>query len=234
MFPKLHHPSTFLIVGPSGVGKTVFSTTFLHNLHMFDTEINRVHWYNSEIEALPKRGCLPGDLDIEYFNKLPESFENDSGDPLIVIIDDMMSEGSGSIAISNLFTKKSHHQSITALFLTQNIFHKNKYSRDISLNCSYIVLFKTIRGKSQLNTFFQQMYPDSWRQLQRIYKEVTLKPYSYLFIDLTQRTPDLLRFRTDIFKKHTTCYCPKELLNEENGATAETFKGKQIFALRTS
>lgn len=231
MYPKLHHPSTFIIAGPCGSGKTVFTCNFLHNLDLFDTEINRVHWYNSEMNALPKKENLPQHLDIEYFNKLPNHFENDHNEPLIIIIDDMMDEAGQSMAISNLFTKKSHHQSITVLYLTQNCFHKNKYSRDISLNSSYIVLFKTIRGKSQLNTLFQQMYPESWRELQKIYKEVTRKPYSYLFIDLTQSSPDLLRFRTDYFEKHTVCYCPLDLLNSENGAITETVKGKQVFSL---
>lgn len=195
---KLIHPARMLVTGPSSCGKTVFTCNLLHNLHMFNTKIKHVHWYNREINAIPKRETLPRNLEIEYFDNLPVSFENEIGEPLIVIIDDMMDEASGSIAISHLFTKKSHHQSITAIFLTQNCFHKNKYKQDISLNCSYLVLFKTIRGKSQLNTLFQQMYPESWRELQKIYKEITRKPHSYLFIDLTQGTPDLLRFRTDI------------------------------------
>lgn len=201
---------------------------------MFDKPIYRIHWYNTEIEALPKIETLPAHLEIEYFNKLPDSFENATGEPLMVIIDDMMHEASNNAATSQLFTKKSHHQSITALYLTQNCFHPSKHSRDISLNASYIILFKTIRGRSQLNTLFQQMYPESWKHLQKIYKEVTRKPHSYLFIDLTQNTPDLLRFRTDIFGEYITCYCPTELLNSENGTSAETFEGKQIFALHSS
>lgn len=180
---------------PQDVGKQYLHAIFLHNLHLFDTKINRVHWYNTELSALPERQQLPRHLEIEYFPKLPDSFENNTGEPLIIILDDLMHEsceggGKNSTAVSQLFTKKSHHQSITALFLTQNCFHASKQNRDISLNASYIILFKTIRGKSQLNTLFQQMYPESWKNLQKIYKEVTRVPHSYLFIDLTQKTPD--------------------------------------------
>lgn len=228
---KLQHTANFCLFGPSQSGKTVWVCTLLHNLHLFDTKIKQIHWYNAEINALPKRSSLPSNLDIQYFDKLPDSFENASGQPLMVIIDDFMHETSSNVA--QLFTKKTHHQSITALYLAQNAFQATKHNRDISLNASYIVLFKTIRGKSQLNTLFQQMYPENWKHLQKIYKEVTRKPYSYLFIDLTQKTPDLLRFRTDIFDKHIACFCPKELLNTENGATPETFEGKQIFALHS-
>lgn len=234
MYPKFKHPSAWQIIGPSGSGKSYFLCNLLHCLHLFDTEINKIHWYNTEIKALPLRENLPSHLDIKYFDKLPEKFENEYGEPLIVIIDDMMTEAAGSEAISHLYTKKSHHEGITCFYLTQNVFHKSKYSRDISLNCGYLVLFKTIRGKAQLNKLFQQMYPESWRQLQKIYKDVTRKPYTYLLMDLTPTTPDLLRFRTDIFNKQTTCFCPKELLNEENGAVAETVKGEQIFPLRST
>lgn len=214
-------------------GKSVFACNFLHNLHLFDTPITRVHWYNTELAALPKKTSLPQHLEVEYFNKIPDSFENESGEPLIVILDDLMHETSSNLAASQLFTKKSHHNSITVLYLTQNCFHTGKQNRDISLNASYMVLFKTIRGKSQLNTLFQQIYPENWKPLQKIYKEVTTRPYSYLFIDLTQNTNDLLRIRTDIFKKHITCYCPNELLNENHGAIPTTFERKQIFALHS-
>lgn len=101
------------------------------------------------------------------------------------------------------------------------------------MNCKYVVLFKTVRGKSQLNIFFRQAFPENWRELEKIYKQATRMPYSYLFVDLTQNTPDQLRFRTDIFKKHNSCYyCPVNLLNQENGAVTETIKGKQVFALQ--
>lgn len=234
MAVKLHHPSTFIIAGPSGSGKTVFTCNFLHNLNLFDTKIDRIQWYNTETTALPPRESLPPNLEVEYFNKLPDSFENETETPLLVIIDDMMHETASNNAVSQLFTKKAHHLSITALYITQNCFHSSKQNRDISLNASYIILFKTIRGKSQLNTLFQQMYPESWKHLQKIYKEATREPHSYLFIDLTQKTPDQLRLRTDIFKKHITCYCPNDLLNYENGAVSETVKGKQVFALHSS
>lgn len=232
-YVKIQHPSSMIIAGPSGSGKTVFICNFLHNLDMYDTRIYKVHWYNSQINALPKRDSLPIDLDIQYFSELPLEFTNDKNDPLLVIIDDMMEQAGKSLAVKDLFTKHSHHNSISVCFVTQNYYHKSKYTQDISLNCKYMVLFKTIRGSLQLSIFFRQSFPDNWRQLLKIYKQVTRKPYSYLFIDLTPTTPDQLRFRTDIFKKHYSCYhCTSDLLTSENGAIPETFEGQQIFALQ--
>lgn len=95
-----------------------------------------------------------------------------------------------------------------------------------------MVLFKTVRDISQISVLFRQMYPQDWRTVQKIYKEITSKPHSYLFIDLSQSTPEILRLRTDIFnKKVLTCYCPSDLIKEEHGVFAKTSKGKQIYTL---
>lgn len=121
---------------------------------------------------------------------------------------------------------------MTVVLITQNLFHQNQYSGDISLNCSYIVLFKVIRDRSQLGVLFRQMCLENARALMRIYKEVTELPHSYLFIDLTQGTNDLLRFRTNIFNNsYATCYCA-EL--KENGKTTETINGKHLYVVNVN
>ena len=44
--------------------------------------------------------------------------------------------------VANMFTKISHHQNVSVVYLTQNVFDKNKYARTISLNAHNLVLFK--------------------------------------------------------------------------------------------
>jgi len=45
--------------------------------------------------------------------------------------------------VANVFTKISHHRnvSIVSLYLTQNVFDKNKYATTNSINAHYLVLF---------------------------------------------------------------------------------------------
>ena len=64
------------------------------------------------------------------------------------------------MTVANIFTNGSHHRNISVAFLVQNLFHKNKHIRTISLNAHYMVLFKNPRGASQFASLARQMYPN--------------------------------------------------------------------------
>jgi hypothetical protein len=51
-------------------------------------------------------------------------------------------------AAASLFTKKSHHRNISVMYIEQNLFHKGKNHRTISLNAHYMVLFKNPRDEA--------------------------------------------------------------------------------------
>ena len=57
---------------------------------------------------------------------------------------------------------KSHHSNISIIHLVQNIFNKDPSHRTISLNATYIILFKNPRNKSHWD---KQLYPSSNRIL---------------------------------------------------------------------
>ena len=57
----------------------------------------------------------------------------------IIVLDDLMHKLNEDIA--ETFTVYSHHMNISVFFITQNIFHKNRYMRDVSLNTQYLILF---------------------------------------------------------------------------------------------
>ncbi|KAF4522357.1 hypothetical protein B566_EDAN011077, partial [Ephemera danica] len=115
----------------------------------------------------------------------------------IIIIDDFMRESSHKVV--DIFTKGSHHRNLSVMFITQNIFHQSKGSRDMSLNAHYIVMFKNPRDKSQIFHFSRQVYTENPKFLQETITEATCKPHSYLLFDMKQMTPEAFRFRTDIF-----------------------------------
>ena len=60
--------------------------------------------------------------------------------------------------MANLFTKGSHHRNVSVAFVVQNLFHKNKHIRTISLNAHYVVLFKNPCNASQFASLACQMY----------------------------------------------------------------------------
>lgn len=147
---------------------------------------------------------------VRYYDCLPsiELFEDKR--PRIVVIDDMQREADESVM--DLFTKGSHHLSVSVMFICQNIFYKGKSQRDISLNSHYIVTYKNPRNRLQFATLARQICPQNGPYMKEIFEDATSVPYGYLVMDLTQTTPDHLRYRTNIFPDDSpsnVIYVPK-------------------------
>ena len=60
----------------------------------------------------------------------------------VLVLDDLMDEGSHDKRVLDLFTRHSHHQNVTVLYLCQDMFPVGKYAKSISRNAHYIVAFK--------------------------------------------------------------------------------------------
>lgn len=128
--------------------------------------------------------------------------------PLLLILDDLM--GQCDIKVEKIFTKLSHHNNISIVYLTQNLFYGTKQQRTISLNAHYLVLFKNPRDSSQITYLARQMFPGKSRHLVEAYKDATRLPYTYLLIDLKPETDDSHRLRSNIFPDETNfVYVPK-------------------------
>ena len=84
--------------------------------------------------------------------------------------------------------------------------------RTISLNASYIILFKNPRDINQISHLARQMFPPKQSNfLQQAFRDATAIPHGYLFIDLKQETNELLRVRTGIFPEEKTyIYMPRQ------------------------
>lgn len=172
---------------------------------MFEKQFDKIFWVIGAPNASPPPQGLQ--VPVECIVGIPETFENVSGNPQLFVIDDSMLESQNK-TMASLFTKGCHHQNISVIFITQNIFHQSKYARDISLNFSHLVIMNNPRDRLQFQHLARQLYPENSRTLSNIYRDITQEPFSYIYIDLNQNTHPLLRFRSDIFNKnYTTVYC---------------------------
>ena len=77
-----------------------------------------------------------------------------------MILDDLLNDVF-SKQVCDLFTKGSHHRNISVILITQNLFHKDRYCRDISLNAKYLVLLKNVKDENQLMFFSRQVYSEN-------------------------------------------------------------------------
>jgi hypothetical protein len=107
--------------------------------------------------------------------------------------------------VTALFTRYGHHRNCSVIFISQNLFNKNKETRTLNLNTHYLVLFKNVRDKSQIAALGRQMFPNMSNYFLHAYSDACNKPFGYLLVDMRPSTPDDLRLRTNIFKESGNC-----------------------------
>ena len=186
-FYKFRHPFTCMISGPTMSGKTVLVRRILEHYKELTTISGpmKVLWCYGQWQNLYRN--IPN-VEIEYMPGLPEETNCK-----ILVLDDLMSELGDNKVFSDLFTKGSHHKGISVIYISQNLFHQGKVMRTIGLNCHYIILMKSIRGKSQLAILGRDAFPGKQKELMEAYEDATSKPFSYIRLDFTQQTPDKYR-----------------------------------------
>ena len=196
---KLIHPSTIIISGPTGSGKTQFVSSFLRNklLEPFPSRILYLYsdWqqeFDNLLEAVPEITFQRG-----FPDKLMDSFSPHSTN--LLILDDQMSKVGDTKELADLFTKGSHHRNLTIIYIVQNLFDKGKSMRTASLNAQYLILFKSPRDTTIIQHLGNQMFPKNTKFLVEAFDDATQVPYGYLLIDLRQETPENMRIRSNIF-----------------------------------
>ena len=192
---KFVHPSTWIVAGPTGSGKTQWVAEVMRHKYI-EPAPERIIWVYGEWQPLYEKIqlFLP---QIEFVTALSDSLY-DSLDPKkanLLVLDDQMNEMGDSKLLANYFTKGSHHRGLSIIYIVQNIFNKGKAQRTASLNTQYMVLFKNPRDAAQIEALGRQMFPNSPKYLSNVFADATVKPYSYLLIDLRPETPEDYRLR---------------------------------------
>ena len=141
--------------------------------------------------------------EVKFHEGMPDFTKFDGRRSTFLVLDDFMSEINDDVA--NLFTKGSHHRNVSVMFLTQNLFYKNRHMRTISLNAHYMVLFKNPRDAGQFSVLARQMYPSGFKFAEEAYRDATERPFGYLFVDLKPQQDERYRLRTNIFPGEEQC-----------------------------
>ena len=77
---------------------------------------------------------------------------------------------------------------LSTIYIKHNFFHQSKLGRDVELQNTHIVLFKSPRDVMQVTTLSTQLGHGS--ELFDWYRDATSVPFGHLLIDLLPRTHD--------------------------------------------
>ena len=198
---RFKHPARFFVAAPSGSGKT----TLILNIcrfaeHMFDeprVKENIIYFYNEwDKNAFPiaKEEKIVKEFvnekpTVDLFHKYVDHCEHS-----LVIIDDWGLKIDKEI--DEIFKVTAGKTKTSVFLLSQELFETG--SRGVSRNSTYIFAFKNPGDMSQIRYLARRVAPHNPRYIIDAYHDATRDPYSYLFFDMHQTTPNEYKIRSNI------------------------------------
>ena len=126
----------------------------------------------------------------------------------MLIFDDSCEENCNSKAFVDIATA-GRHRGRSTIYIKHNLFHQSKLGRDVELQNTHIVLFKSPRDVMQVTTFSTQLGLGS--ELVDWYRDATSFLFGHLLFDLSPRTDDRLRYCTNTGSIPSKFYIPERL-----------------------
>ena len=131
-----------------------------------------------------------------------------NGTKYLLIFDDSCAAKSNFNEFVDIATA-GRHRGYSTIYNKHNLFHPNKLGRDVELQNTHIVLFKSPRDVHQVATLSVQLGVGS--ALVDWYRDATSAFFGHLLIDLSPRTDDCLRYCTNSGNHPSTFYAPDNL-----------------------
>ena len=191
-----NEPARVIITGFSNAGKSTICVNLIKKYqNKFENVIiaNSPNSYEFEnIEEIRHKIHI-----INYIPSIIEINENYGSGHKIIILDDNFYE---SLNDKNLLTYFIHgrHSRLSVILVTHNIFYsKGKYTREITLNASHIILMK-LRDLNQISILATQIFGKSNKVLET-YKYIQSKyKFGHLLIDLSINSSKQTELRSHI------------------------------------
>ena len=197
---RLKENFKIFISGPSGCGKTTFVMNLVDCLHDFSKSPPQqiIYFYTEWQVRFAEMSQTHGIVFMEDSDILMDQVR-ELDKPTFIIFDDMINSKNLK-AVAQLYTVHGRHLSLSLAFISQRLFHNSEYFRQISQNSDYFCVFKNPRNSMEMRNLAMQISPRTLELLD-IFRYATIKPYSYLFINLTQEAIPQLKYINDLFAR---------------------------------
>ena len=197
------------LVGPSETGKSQLIYNWL-KVGTFQPNFDKMYFFYQHFQALYKVMQKENES-LEFVQgknfDFIDSLKN-NGTKHLLIFDDSCEEICNSKAVVDIPTA-GRHPGLSTIYIKYNLFHQSKLGRDVALQNTHIVLFKSPRDEMQVITLGTQLGLGS--ELVDSYRDATSVPFGHLLIDLSPRTDDRLRYCTKSGSVQSNIYLPERL-----------------------
>ena len=140
-------------------------------------------------------------------SEINDSIKN-NGTKYLLIFDNSCEEICNSKAFVDIATAR-RHRGLSMIYIKHNLFHQSKLGRDVQLQNTHIVPFKSPRDVMQVTTLSTRLGLGS--ELVDWYRDATSVLFGHLLIDLSPRTDDRLRYCTNSGSIPSNFYIPDRL-----------------------
>ena len=183
------------LVGPSETGKSPLIYNWL-KIGTFQPKFDKIYFFYQHSQPLYdvmqkeiENPELVEGVNFEFIDSL-----KNNGTKYLLNFDDSCEEICNSKAFVDIATA-GRHRGLSTIYIKHSVFHHSKLGRDVELQNTHIVLFKSPRDVLQVTTLSTQLGLGS--ELVDWYRDATSVPFGHLLIDLSPRTDDRLRYCTN-------------------------------------
>ena len=141
--PRFITPFSMGLFGRRESGKTYFVTELLKNQEsMIKSPFKKIIWICKTFQnEVYKKLMQRKQFEIEFIDDIPNFDAMGKQENTLIVLDDLQTEASKNAQVCALFTR-GRHLNFSVIYLSQNLFHQGKYSRDMTLNLDYIILLR--------------------------------------------------------------------------------------------
>ena len=202
-------PLYYILVGPSNSGKT-YLINELFKTGKIQPKFDMIYFYYQHPQ--PLYDVMQKQIDnLEFVQGVHFEFINSLKNNVtkyLTFFDDSCAEICNSKEKADVATA-STHCGFSTIYIKNNLFHQRKLGRDVELQNTHIVPFKSPRDVLQVATLSVQLGHGS--NLVDWYRDARSVHFGHLLIDLSPRTDDRFRYSTKSGKIPSKFYVPKNL-----------------------